>query len=151
MLRRLLLCAVLLFLAMPAVAACDLSMVVSCQTGVNGAPSSCTATTTNNGSSACSGLVYSGWFSEESHERVQLSGLQTTLPLDTCVDSGDFGEFVDTAIAFCFGDTSIGAGQSFTSTRPDSNARRVTPCVRCGVNNSGNSVMTSNRTAAGRQ
>ena len=39
----------LLFISTPAFAACDLSMVVSCQTGVNGAPSSCTATTTNNG------------------------------------------------------------------------------------------------------
>ena len=129
MLRRLLLCAVLLFLAMPAVAAGDLSLVVSCQTGVNAAPSTSTATTTNPGSSACSGLVYSGWFSEESHERVQLSGLQTTLPLDTCVDSGDFGEFVDTAIAFCFGDTSIGAGQSFTSTVQISGASANVPLV----------------------
>lgn len=115
MLRRLLLCAVLLSLATPLFAACDLSMVVSCQTGVNGAPSSCTATTTNNGSSACSGMVYSGWFSQESHEGVQLSAPQTTLPLDTCIDSDYFSEFADMAMSFCFGETSIGAGQSFTS------------------------------------
>lgn len=116
MLRRLLLFAIVLFASTSAFAVCDLSMVVACQTGVNGAPSSCTATTTNNASSACSGLVYSAWFSEEPPEAVQLSAPETSLQLDTCMDSTQFGQFVDTAISFCFGEGSIGPHQSFTST-----------------------------------
>ena len=39
------------------------------------------------------------------------------------------------------------AARACTSTWPVSNARRVTPCVRCGANSSGNSVMTSKRMA----
>jgi hypothetical protein len=116
MFRRLLPFAIALFIASPAFAACDLSMVVSCQTGVNGVSISCTATTTNNASSACSGLVYSAWFSEETPERVQLSAPENSLQLDSCIDSAEFGEFVDTSISFCFGESSIGAHQSFTST-----------------------------------
>jgi hypothetical protein len=117
MLRRLLLCAVVLFVSRSVVAAgCDLSMAVSCQTGVNGTPSSCTATTVNNGSSACSGLIYSAWFSEESPEAVQLSAPENSLQLDTCLDSTEFGELVEMAISFCFGEGSLGAHQSFTST-----------------------------------
>ena len=116
MFRRLLLLALALFVSASAFAACDLSMVVACQTGVHGAPSSCTATTMNHASSACSGLVYSAWFSEETPETVQLSAPENSLQLDTCMDSTEFGQFVDTAISFCFGESSIGAHQSFTST-----------------------------------
>lgn len=116
MLRRLLFAVLLSVFTAHLYAACDLSMVVSCQTGVNGAPSSCTATTTNNASSACSGLIYSAWFSEETPETVQLSAPENSLQLDTCMDSEEFGQFVDTAISFCFGESSIGAHQSFTST-----------------------------------
>lgn len=117
MLRRSLLCAIFLFAAKPAIAAlCDLSMVVSCQTGVNGAPSSCMATTMNNGSTACAGLVYSAWFSEESPAVVQLTAPQTSPTLDTCLDSTEFGELVEQAISFCFGDSAIGPHQTLTST-----------------------------------
>ena len=129
MLRRFLLCAVLLLLSPSLFAACELSMVVSCQTGVNGAPSSCTATTTNNGNSACSGLVYSAWFSQESSNAVHLSAPQTSLPLDTCLDSTEFGDLVDMTISFCFGDASIGAGQSFTSSVNISGATANIPLV----------------------
>ncbi|MFL6247005.1 MAG: hypothetical protein ACJ74H_13325 [Thermoanaerobaculia bacterium] len=129
MLRRFLLFSLLLFISAPLFAACELAMVVSCQTGVNGAPSSCTATTTNNGSSSCSGLVYSGWFSQESNENVHLSAPDTSLSLDTCIDSDEFAEFVDMALAFCFGETSIAAGQSFTSTVHISGASANVPLV----------------------
>ena len=129
MLRRFLLFAVALFLAMPVFAACELSMVVSCQTGVHGAPSSCTSTTTNNGSSSCSGLVYSAWFSQESTESVQLSAPDTSLSLDTCLGSEDFGELSGVAVSFCFGETSIGAGQSFTSTVDIGGATANVPLV----------------------
>ncbi len=129
MLRRLLPFAIALFIASPAFAVCDLSMVVACQTGVNGAPSSCTATTTNNASSACSGLVYSAWFSEETPEAVQLSAPENSLQLDTCIDSTQFGQFVDTAISFCFGESSIGAHQSFTSTVQVAGASPRVPLV----------------------
>lgn len=130
MLRRLLLLTLVLFVSRPVLATlCDLSMVVSCQTGVNGAPSSCTATTNNNGSTACSGLVYSAWFSEESPDVVQLSAPQTSLQLDTCLDSTEFGELVDEAISFCFGDSSIGPHQSFTSTVQITGASPRVPLV----------------------
>ncbi|HEU4887760.1 MAG TPA: hypothetical protein VFV49_07745 [Thermoanaerobaculia bacterium] len=129
MLRRLLLCAVLLFVSTPVIAACDLSMVVSCQTGVKGAPSSCTSTTINNGSSACSGLVYSGWFSQQSHKTLQLSAPDTSLQLDTCLSSSEFGDLVDMALSFCFGETSIRPGQSFTSNVRISGASASVPLV----------------------
>lgn len=111
MLRRFLLSAVLLLVATPAMAAaCDLSIVVSCQGG------SCTATTVNNGTGSCTGLVYSGWWTQTPHTRVQLSAPQTSFPLDDCMDSTEFGQFIEMAFAFCFGDGSIGPGQTLTST-----------------------------------
>jgi hypothetical protein len=116
-LRRFVLFAFVLFVSTSASAAtCDLSMTVSCQTGVNGAPSACTATTMNNAATPCSGLVYSAWFSEETPETVQLSAPQNSLQLEACLDSTQFGELLDMAISFCFGDATIGAHQSFTST-----------------------------------
>lgn len=128
MFRRFLLCAVLLLLAAPLFAACELSMVVSCQTGVNGAPSSCTSTTTNNAATACSGTVFSAWFVPQESQSVHLSAPQTTLPLlDICIGSDE--EFEDIPFSFCFGDTSIGAGQSFTSTVEISGATGNIPVV----------------------
>jgi hypothetical protein len=124
-LRRFLLCAVLLSVSAPLFAACDLSMVVSCQTGVNGAPSSCTSTTTNNGSSACSGLVYSLWFSQS--EAVDLTAPDTSLQLDTCLGSAEFGELSGMAISFCLGEGSLRAGQSFTSSVGISGASASVP------------------------
>ena len=129
MLRRLLLFTALMLLSRPALAACDLAMAVTCQTGLHGTPSSCTATTTNNSPTACSGLVYSGWFSEESPDSVQLSAPQTSLQLGTCIDSTQFGEFVDSAISFCFDESSIGPHQSFTSTVHISGASARVPLV----------------------
>lgn len=128
-LRRLLFCAIAMFVAMPVMAACDLSMTMSCQTGVNGAPSSCTATTINNASTACSGLVYTAWFSEELPQNVHLGAPQNTLGLDDCLDSEEFGELVPMAISFCLGDASIGAHQSFTSIVPISTALPRVPLV----------------------
>src|SRR5207253_9183419 len=109
--RRLLLCANLLFASRSvlAQATCDLAMSVVCQTGTNGAPSACTATTINNGSTACAGLIYSAWFSQESPETVHLSVPQNSLQLDTCLDSDQFGDLVGEAISFCFGEGSLGA------------------------------------------
>jgi hypothetical protein len=112
---------------MPAIAACDLSMVVSCQTGVNGAPSACTATTTNNGSTSCSGLVYSIWFSQT--ESVGLSAPDTSMQLDTCLGSSEFGELPGMALSFCLGEGSLGAGQSFTSSVGISGASASVPLV----------------------
>jgi hypothetical protein len=109
MTRRL---ALLLFLlaalATPAVAACNLSMTVSCSNGT------CTATTTNAGG-ACSGLVYSGWMSTAAADWPTLSSPQVSLAgVNDCFDSDDFG--VQFPFAFCSGETSIPAGTVFTST-----------------------------------
>ncbi|HYH07916.1 MAG TPA: hypothetical protein VEK11_12735 [Thermoanaerobaculia bacterium] len=109
--RKLLFLLLLAFLAVPAWAACDLSLTVNCQGGT------CTAVTTNNGSSACSGLLYSLWFSEEHPDNLHISAPSTSIGLEECVDSDVFGEFgVEMAFAFCYGQGSIGAKQSFTST-----------------------------------
>jgi hypothetical protein len=111
MLKRLLFLLLLVAAAAPLVAACNLQMSVSCESG------SCVATTVNDGGS-CSGLVYSMWFSQASPEEVQLSDPHTTLNgLNECIDSDFYGELgFPAAFAFCLGDTTIGAGQTFTST-----------------------------------
>lgn len=109
--RKLLFLLLLAFLAVPAWAACDLSLTVNCQGGT------CTAVTTNNGSSACSGLVYSLWFSEANPNSFYIGAPNTSIGLGECIDSDVFAEFgVEMAFAFCYGEGSIGAKQSFTST-----------------------------------
>ncbi|MDQ3282912.1 MAG: hypothetical protein M3Q69_16035 [Acidobacteriota bacterium] len=111
--RRLLLLLSLLLLSAPAFAACDLGMTVSCQNG------SCTSVTTNNGSSSCSGLIYSIWFSEAGPDAAHLSAPETNFgSVSECFGSGDLGggEDVDISFALCFGEGSIGPGQSFRST-----------------------------------
>lgn len=107
MLRRLLLLSLLSLAAWPALAACNLSMTVSCDSG------SCTATTTNSGGT-CEGLVYTGWFSTAADSQgVRFDDVTTTLPgIDECYDSDEWGE-LEMAFAFCYGHSSIGSG--FTS------------------------------------
>jgi hypothetical protein len=109
--RKLFFLLLLAVLAVPAWAGCELSLNVSCQGGT------CTSVTTNNGSSACSGLVYSLWFSEANPNSMHIGAPNTSIPLDECVDSDVFAEFgVEMAFAFCYGNGSIGPGQTFTST-----------------------------------
>lgn len=110
MLKRLLLFSLLVAAAVPALATCNLQMSVSCDSG------SCVATTTNSGGS-CSGLVYSMWFSELNPNVIHISAPQTSLSgLHECVDSSEFAELgIEMSFAFCYGETSIAAGQSFTS------------------------------------
>jgi len=109
--------AVLAVLAFPTPAiaqTCNLQMTVECDSTSSGAV--CTAVTTNAGAS-CSGMVFSGWFSEVSHELVQITAPQVSLGgLEECLDSEEFGEFVPQAFAFCFGETTIPANSSFSST-----------------------------------
>jgi hypothetical protein len=102
--------AIALIVAMPALAACDLSMTVNCSSG------QCTAVTTNNASSACSGLIYSLWFSEAAATQVTIGTPQTSLHFDECLSSEEFGELIEFPFAFCYGTGSIGAHASFTST-----------------------------------
>ncbi|HEV7765573.1 MAG TPA: hypothetical protein VGQ76_11270, partial [Thermoanaerobaculia bacterium] len=117
MLRRLLLCALALFVTSPVIAqSCDLSLTVACHPGANGAPSACTATTTNTGTTACTGLAYSAFYSEESPDDVHISAPHTSLQLGQCLDSSELGTFIDIAVAFCAGDMSLHPGASFTST-----------------------------------
>jgi hypothetical protein len=109
MLKRLLLLLILAAAAAPLRAACTLQMSVSCQSG------SCVATTVNSGGS-CSGLVYSLWFSDAAN--VQLNDPHVSLGgVDECFDSGDLGGggTGSGGFAFCLGESTIGAGQSFTS------------------------------------
>jgi hypothetical protein len=129
-LRRLLLCALALFVTSPVIAqSCDLSLTVACHPGANGAPSACTATTTNTGTTACTGLAYSAFYSEESPDDVHISAPHTSLQLGQCLDSSELGTFIDIAVAFCAGDMSLHPGASFTSTVQISGASPRVPLV----------------------
>jgi hypothetical protein len=94
MFKRLLFLLVLAAAVAPVVAACELQMSLSCQSG------SCVATTVNGGGS-CSDLVYSMWFSDTAN--VQLSDPHVSLGgVSDCFDLGDLGGGAGTgAFAFC--------------------------------------------------
>ena len=110
MLKRLLFLAAVTLLALPALAAtCDLQMILHCQSG------SCTATTVNNGTGSCSGFIYSFFIADQSTDTVQLSTPHTSIGLDSCFNSTEFGQTFPVAYAVCFGQGSLGPGQSFTS------------------------------------
>lgn len=118
MLRRLLLLSILTLAAAPLFAACNLSMTISCDDG------SCTATTTNTGGS-CDGLVYTGWFSQDTSENLRFTDVSTTLPgIEECYDSEDWGE-LEMAFAFCYGHSSVGSGFTSTVTVSGANAANV--------------------------
>ncbi|HEX8618153.1 MAG TPA: hypothetical protein VF911_11255, partial [Thermoanaerobaculia bacterium] len=95
-----------------------LSMTVACDGG------SCTATTTNTGGS-CSGLVYTGWFSQETSEHVRFTDVDTTLPgIDECYDADEWGE-LEAAFAFCYGHSDVGSGFTSRVTVSGANASNV--------------------------
>jgi len=125
MTRRFLWFLIALLLTTPAIAAtCSLQMEVTCTNG------SCTAITTNNGSGSCTGLFYTGWVAEAPTSQVQLSNPQNTLGVGDCFDSADYAELgLEEAFAFCFGDASLGAGQSFQSTIDVSGSARQVPIL----------------------
>lgn len=105
------------FVTGPAAAsvACDLRMTLSCTNPVNGA-STCTATTLNAGSNVCSGDYSVGFVAEVPPSLVTLSGSDNGLGLHDCFDSGDFeGPEAASVFSFCFGEASLGAGDSFRS------------------------------------
>jgi hypothetical protein len=118
MLRRLLLLSILTLAASPLLAACNLSMTIACDDG------SCTATTVNTGG-ACNGLVYTGWFSQDTSENLRFTNVDTTLPgIDECYDSEDWGE-LEMAFAFCYGHSSVGNGFTSRVTVSGANAANV--------------------------
>ncbi len=93
-------------------------MTIACDDG------SCTATTTNTGGT-CTGLVYTGWFTQDSSENVRFTNVDTTLPgLDECYDAEDWGE-LETAFAFCYGHSSVGSGFTSRVTVSGANASNV--------------------------
>ena len=111
MVRRLLLLVTTLLACRGALAAsCSLEMTVNCD------DNQCTSTTVNTGSGSCAGVVYSGWFVTGADASVSLSTPDNSLNLDTCFGSGDFGQETPSPFAFCFGDATLHANQSFTST-----------------------------------
>ena len=104
--------------ALPAAAqTCNLQMTVACEQGANGAPSRCTATTTNAGVSACAGEFIAGFFSDALHSQLRFQNMRTSIGLDEeCLDSSEFGDLVPEAFVLCFGNASLAAGASFTAT-----------------------------------
>jgi hypothetical protein len=108
-LPRLALAILLSLLAFPALAAtpCALEISVSCASG------KCTSTTTNVGTTACTGLYFAGMFTDVT---ASISGFTNTLGLSDCFDSGSFPSEGDGSFAFCFGDASLGPGASYTAT-----------------------------------
>jgi len=91
---------------------CNLEMTVRCTPGTS---SQCVSTTTNLGPNACSGLFYIGWAAEVPPSQAQFTGTTNSLGINECFDSSLFGDTVTEAFSFCFGDASLAAGQSFTS------------------------------------
>jgi hypothetical protein len=117
MIRRLsLLLVLVLVLGTSQLFACELQVTASCTPGINGGPASCTATTTNVGSD-CTGIVYTGWFGGDEASTVRFTNADTTLDLESCLDSGLVPSGTTAfPFAFCFGDATIPGGSSFTST-----------------------------------
>jgi hypothetical protein len=128
MLRKLSL--LLLTLAAPALfaATCELEMTVTCATGANNAPSQCTAVTTNIGGGNCSGIFYAGWFAGDEDKNVKFTNSETSLDLEECLDSTDFPNNAQ-AFSFCFGNATLGAGASFTSSIDVTGAKSRFPMV----------------------
>lgn len=111
MLRRLLVLAFLLALPLGARANCNLQMTMSCATG------SCTAVTTNSGTTACSGEFIVGYIINEPPPAATITNLTTTLGLgNRCSDSSILGPAATLAFAFCVGDATLHPGSSFSAT-----------------------------------
>ncbi len=104
-------------LALPAAAqttpaACDLQVVMKCTP--SGSSFSCNATTFNAGSNTCSGTFYAGIIALGNGASV--SNVTNSLGLTTCMPSSSVpGVPATEAYVLCFGDTSLAAGSSFTT------------------------------------
>jgi hypothetical protein len=108
-LRAALIVTLLSLLALPVLAAapCNLELTLTCTSG------HCTATTTNLGTTACTGQYIAAFFSELSN--VSFSGMTTSLGLETCFDSTTVPFEGSGAFAFCLGEGQLGPGASFTA------------------------------------
>ena len=98
------------FSALPAFAA--LEMTIQCTP--QGNSSTCTATTTNRGTVAASGTLYTGFQADAPAARVTFSGFTNSLGLTQCFDGGQLGAEVPFIFCFDFGQ-SLAPGASFTS------------------------------------
>ena len=90
---------------------CNLGITVDCAPNGNG--STCTAVTTNNGSSICSGFFYTGF--EAPGTQAKLSGYQSGLAGAQCFDDS-IAPGIDLPFVFCFGESAIHPGGSMTGT-----------------------------------
>lgn len=110
MLRKLSLLALSFFLVpLAAKATCDLQMSMTCST------TSCTATTVNTANSTCSGQFFTGFLSEVPPTEVKLSGFDSGIGSEECFDDSLLGDQSTVSFAFCFADTALAPGASFTS------------------------------------
>lgn len=89
--------------------ACNLSMTLECT-----ATGACTAVTTNNGSSVCTGEFVTGFIAQTTRAQATIGGFHNSLGLTECFDSS-FLPTVPVPIVLCFGDASLHPGGSFTT------------------------------------
>lgn len=88
---------------------CNLAIVVDCTN------SKCTSTTTNNGTSSCSGVFIAGFLSEAPPTQISMSGFNSGLGFTNCVDNTVY-PYEGMTFAACGGDATLGPHGSFTST-----------------------------------
>lgn len=103
---------VLALLATPLAAQnCNLGITVNCVP--DGSGSTCTAVTTNNGGSSCTGFFYTGF--EAPGTQAKLSGYQSGLAGAQCFDD-TIVPGIALPFVICFGESSLHAGASMTGT-----------------------------------
>ena len=109
MVRISVLTAVAVLIVFPAAAqqTCNLQITVNCTRGSSA--TSCTSTTVNAGSNACSGEFLAGYYVAGNGK---VGGFQNSLGLSECFDSS-ISPQPGVSWAFCFGPASLGPGSSF--------------------------------------
>lgn len=90
---------------------CNLGITVNCVP--DGSGSTCTAVTTNNGGSACTGFFYTGF--EAPGTQAKLTGYQSGLAGSQCFDDS-IVPGINLPFVFCFGESSLHPGASMTGT-----------------------------------
>src|SRR5881409_2080180 len=102
--------ALALLMAIPAAAQnqCNLAMTINCTGGT------CSAVTTNNGSSMCTGEYIAAILINDEQDRGSVTNFHTTLGLADCFDSQTLP--LGFGLGACIGNASLGPGNSFTMT-----------------------------------
>src|SRR5687767_1687919 len=111
---------------------CDLSMTLSCPPLQIGAQTTCTATTINNSTQACSGLFLTSMFSDAQVSAITLSGYDSGLGLMDCFTNEQLPGF-ESVMAFCFGHATLHGGGEFTQTVSITPTGTAPPTLQVGA------------------